>query len=262
MPQVTECLTEASLTTADGTELSYALHRPSTPTATPKLAIIAHPWGRLGGSKNDHMVRSLARTLAQEEGYTVVRFDSRGAGDSGGTPSWTAATEVDDFRTVRDSVLLPLLSTHSSPVRDESPVTVKLLLCGYSFGSLLATACPPPAPTAHFSFETRYLVVSYPLSVMFALTAFHSALFTRALQDRVVEEGTSVCTVYGDGDQFSGVGELRRWSAGLDKLASDRGQEGKVAVIEVEGADHFWAHTSTKSEALDRIRRWLHETGG
>jgi len=83
---------EATHTLDDGVSLSYALHlsihSTSSSTSKRKLALVAHPWGRLGGSKNDHMVVSTSRML-QRQGYDVIRYDSRGAGESEGSASWT-----------------------------------------------------------------------------------------------------------------------------------------------------------------------------
>lgn len=71
-----------------GPKLAYALSHPPDPRR--RAALIAHPYGRLGGSKDDHVVQALADVLV-EEGYAVVRFDARGAGESEGSTSWTCA---------------------------------------------------------------------------------------------------------------------------------------------------------------------------
>jgi predicted alpha/beta-fold hydrolase len=78
----------------NGPGLSYLLHQPSSSvegaarSTTTRAALIAHPFGRLGGRKEDHVVAALAEVLA-EEGYAVVRYDARGAGESEGSASWT-----------------------------------------------------------------------------------------------------------------------------------------------------------------------------
>lgn len=70
-----------------------------------------------------------------------------------------------------------------------------------------------------------------------------------------MREGNRVCIVYGDREQFSSVAKLRNWSRGLKDLAAVR--EGRVKVVELEGADHFWAKGETKRDALERVREWL-----
>lgn len=79
------------ITDRDGPEFGYTLHRPtvdSDPGGALKLCLVAHPLGRLGGSRNDHVVLAITRALG-EDGWIVCRFDSRGAGESTGSPSWT-----------------------------------------------------------------------------------------------------------------------------------------------------------------------------
>jgi len=74
-----------------GPELAYSLHRPAAeldPTGPLRLCVIAHPLGRLGGNRNDHVVVGVTRALVGD-GWVVCRYDSRGAGESTGSPSWT-----------------------------------------------------------------------------------------------------------------------------------------------------------------------------
>ena len=54
-----------------------------------KLAFIAHPLGRLGGSLDDHVVRSLARHLSLKHDYSIVLMNSRGVGSSTGSASFS-----------------------------------------------------------------------------------------------------------------------------------------------------------------------------
>ncbi|SCZ92397.1 BZ3500_MvSof-1268-A1-R1_Chr5-2g07829 [Microbotryum saponariae] len=68
--------------------LSYALTRPTSDPPT-RLALLAHPWARLGGSKDDHVVVGVTSALVKE-GYAVCRYDARGAGGSVGVgATWT-----------------------------------------------------------------------------------------------------------------------------------------------------------------------------
>lgn len=53
-----------------------------------KSAFIAHPYARLGGSLNDHVVQSLATRL-HKRGYSIYLINARGAGNSVGTPSFS-----------------------------------------------------------------------------------------------------------------------------------------------------------------------------
>ncbi|KPV77046.1 uncharacterized protein RHOBADRAFT_42259 [Rhodotorula graminis WP1] len=249
--------------------LSYALHRP---TAAPRraAALIAHPYGRLGGSKDDHVVRALADLLV-DEGFLVVRYDARGAGESTGSTSWRGAAEAADFRELVDDLVLPLLFPRVA-APSSSATTYDLLLCGYSFGSLAASSSPPPAaPTsapaaaaaaaaASSTLRTSYLLLSYPLSVLWALTALHPGPATTALRSLVERGEARVLAVHGTRDDFSGVERLRRWAADFERAAPARGQaEGLWRAVEVEGADHFWRDGESKSEMLEAVRGWVRE---
>lgn len=83
-------IVHATIQLDDGTVIRYVLHTPTqTVSGICKLALIAHPLGRLGGSKEDHVVTALATMLSNELGYIVCRYDARGAGESSGSASWT-----------------------------------------------------------------------------------------------------------------------------------------------------------------------------
>lgn len=84
---------KSTIKLSSGPTLSYVLSTPSpssssTTPAPHKLALIAHPLGRLGGCKEDHVVQSLARLLVSE-GWTVCTYDARGAGESTGMGSFS-----------------------------------------------------------------------------------------------------------------------------------------------------------------------------
>ncbi|GAA5863431.1 hypothetical protein JCM1840_007525 [Sporobolomyces johnsonii] len=251
---------EGTLELPAGPTLAYSLHFP-TATSRSNLrqaALIAHPYGRLGGSRHDHVVVALARMLA-EEGWLVCRHDARGAGNSTGSGSWTGAPEAEDYQRILHNVLLPLLSPSSASsaaasVESAPPTIYDLLLCGYSFGSLAASACPAPPPTSAASFRTRYLLVSYPLSVLWALCSFRSSTFTTALRTMIQKGEHRTLAIFGDGDQFSSVGKFRRWS---DELGKEAGSTGRWQAVEVEGADHFWGDRAKKRELLEAVRKWL-----
>ncbi|GAA6030090.1 hypothetical protein JCM8097_009250 [Rhodosporidiobolus ruineniae] len=240
-----------------GPTLSYALSLPSSsPNSTCRAAIIAHPFGRLGGCKEDRVVVGLATMLA-ERGYAVLTYDARGAGESEGSASWTGAAEADDYRELVDQVVLPLFSrpssTSDSSSIEPSSKPLELLLCGYSFGSLAASACPPSSDPL---IRTSYLLLSYPLSVLWALCFFRSSPFTSALDTLVRRGENRVLAIYGDKDQFSGVEKLRAWSARLEKEAGDGG---RFKVLEIEGADHFWREKEKKRAMLASVEAWLEE---
>ncbi|BGP13266.1 hypothetical protein JCM10213v2_001185 [Rhodosporidiobolus nylandii] len=85
-----------------GPALSYALHLPADSSAVAKAALIAHPYGRLGGCKEDHVVVALAEMLARE-GYAVSgRFTAalRDLVRRGGSCVLTVFGDADNFSSV------------------------------------------------------------------------------------------------------------------------------------------------------------------
>lgn len=231
-------------------QLSYTLRLPSA--SPPSLALIAHPLGRLGGTKEDPVVLSLSSALL-EQGWGVLTYDARGAGSSSGRASFSCVPllplpppltqdtnsgipETTDYETLLSTLLLPLHPTH-------------LLLAGYSYGTLSASLTPPPRGP-----KTSYLLLSYPLGVLWALTAFRASPFVKGLEERARSE-ERVLLVWGDGDQFTGCERYREWAEGLRAVGSG------VECLEVEGADHLWGSRGGKREMLEGVMRWLAEEG-
>jgi alpha/beta superfamily hydrolase len=88
-----------------------------------KVAIICHPHSLYGGTMNNKVVTTLARTF-KELGFAVVRFNFRGVGKSSGTYT-NGDGEADDLRAI-------IAWKHKT--WGEQP----LALAGFSFGSYVA----------------------------------------------------------------------------------------------------------------------------
>lgn len=120
--------------------------------------------------------------------------------------------------------------------------------------------------------------MSYPLSVLFAITLFRSAYFVNGLEERVkleqsiqddtrgTGEGGTVCStageetknkgndlliIYGDQDQFTAVEKLRDWSNRLEEIGRDT-----VRTVEIAG-DHFWREEKGRGELFTALFDWL-----
>jgi hypothetical protein len=92
------------------------------PDATPRgTAVIAHPHPLFGGTLTNKVVQTLARA-AVLAGYTAVRFNFRGVGDSTGAYD-EGRGELDDLLAV---------------VQAQAP-TGPLCLAGFSFGAFVTT---------------------------------------------------------------------------------------------------------------------------
>jgi alpha/beta superfamily hydrolase len=101
------------------------LTAPAKPEALPRdsVAIICHPHPLFGGTMNNKVVTTLARTIA-ELGVPSVRFNFRGVGKSGGTFA-EGVGEIDD--------LLAVLAW----VKQVKP-TADIWLAGFSFGAAVS----------------------------------------------------------------------------------------------------------------------------
>ncbi|KAL4953620.1 Alpha/Beta hydrolase protein [Aspergillus filifer] len=133
----------------DDTQLSCRIYLPhqlrSSKTSSPwrvRGAIVAHPYASLGGNYDDPVVSFIGGELL-DEGLVVATFNFRGAGDSQGRTSWTAKPELADYVSVYGIMMLYLRLLRlelGSGSRGEEPI--RLVLGGYSYGSLVASHLP------------------------------------------------------------------------------------------------------------------------
>ena len=75
----------------EGASLEAAITPP--PASSVKLAVVCHPWGKLGGCMDDGVVRTVSRALALG-GIGVCRFNFRGVGESTGSSGYTGNEQV------------------------------------------------------------------------------------------------------------------------------------------------------------------------
>ena len=85
--------TEALLLTGAAGAIEVAVDRPTG--ASGGVAVIAHPHPLFAGTMHNKVVQTLARAFVQC-GWTAVRFNFRGVGESEGTHD-EGRGEIDDF---------------------------------------------------------------------------------------------------------------------------------------------------------------------
>ena len=106
------------------------------------LAIFAHPYAPLGGSFDDPVVHSVG-SLFVSEGYLLTTFNFRGAEGSSGKTSWTGKAELGDYAAVY-AFALSFLGVEGvrQHLHHGKPSTARLLLGGYSYGSMITSYLP------------------------------------------------------------------------------------------------------------------------
>lgn len=95
----------------------------SEPESAPAVAVLCHPHPQHGGTMNNKVVHTLARTLAGR-GFATIRFNFRGVGESEGSYA-DGRGEMEDARAIID---------HARQHWPGLPVW----LGGFSFGAMVA----------------------------------------------------------------------------------------------------------------------------
>lgn len=251
------------------------------------LAILAHPLGRLGGSLDDPVITHLASLHLTHFHLRVVRFNSRGVGKSTGSASWTGKSECNDFQ----DILSRCIDDYCLDFPDSS--AAQIVIAGYSAGGLYASTVRVPQGVYDLKQfrggkKPRYVLLSFPAGVTWALSFFTTRTYTAALKDlltsqtipgRQVEQETAakasettltnepaakpvashVLAIYGDQDQFTGIGTYNGWTQDCGKQAPSPIQVAPLSAVRkstfhhvlIEGADHFYRSTKAL-DALDK----------
>jgi len=168
-----------------------------------KWAVVCHPHPLYGGDMNNEVVLTCASVFS-ERGFSVVRFNFRGVGLSGGSYGGGDG-EVRDFSAVTSWV-------KNHDVRD-------LWYCGYSFGAwiILKAMCQDvPVP-----FPSGLVLISPPVDFL-----DFSGLY---LPD------VPVLITLGTKDQFCSVSSLKKW---LGEAATRKKPKLEVKIL--DEVDHFY----------------------
>ncbi|MEA3093381.1 MAG: uncharacterized protein QOJ04_4723 [Caballeronia sp.] len=105
-------------------KIEVALDRPADGTATRGIALVAHPHPLYGGTMDNKVAQTLARTLVQL-GYITYRSNFRGVGETQG--------EHDNGTGERDDLLAVVAHMRAQPGQSDVP----LVLAGFSFGTFV-----------------------------------------------------------------------------------------------------------------------------
>ncbi|KAF0352005.1 alpha/beta-hydrolase [Gigaspora margarita] len=211
-----------------------------------KAVIISHPYGPLGGNFYNNVVVTVEQYF-QDKGYLTIAFNFRGSGKSKGRTSWSGEPECEDYKT-----MLEFLSK-SGKIGENTilqiPKVSDVTIIGYSYGSLIASSVASSSP--QFTFPTSYILINYPLSVTWFLTFFRSSTYLNYLQTLLVST-SRVLFIYGDSDQFTGVGKYRQWVK-INKAAENP----LWTIKELKGTDHFYTWQSMEDKLIEALDEWI-----
>ncbi|KAH7102807.1 Alpha/Beta hydrolase protein [Auriculariales sp. MPI-PUGE-AT-0066] len=185
-----------------------------------QLAVLLHPWSWLGGNCRDPVLHELADSL-HEAGFHVLRFNSRGVGQSTGRASFNGQAEVDD-----------LLELVQHTIQQAFSDVRRLVLIGYSHGSMICSRFPL---NALGQVQVHHVLLSYPLAYRGVLTLFSAGTYQKALTTLLAEPGSRVLIIHGDRDDFTSTSKYNSWTEDLKTHA-----KGSLMVEVVNGATHFW----------------------
>lgn len=119
------------------------------PDAAPRaIAVVAHPLPTMGGTMENKVAVTLAKTFA-ELGCVALRFNFRGVGASAGEFTGGAGEEQDIIAVARYA-------------QEEFGAALPLLLSGFSFGGYVAARAAQPL-------HPRHLVLAAPAVGRFAM---------------------------------------------------------------------------------------------
>ncbi|GJE94577.1 alpha/beta hydrolase [Phanerochaete sordida] len=226
-----------------GLKLEVSLSLPPETLSSPlsKLAICLHPWSWLGGRMDDPVLHALKAPLSRA-GYCVLRYNSRGVGQSTGWPSLTGTQEARDLEEL------------ASWAAAQLPGLTSLVIAGYSHGALVASLFPPPPPSSQV--KVTHILLSYPLGPRAWLTAFRGRHYTAALDALARDPRANVLVVYGDHDEFTGAQSYDDWVEGLRRENDGEGKA-RLQILRIEGANHFWVDPDAREQMLRAVQQWI-----
>jgi len=170
------------------------------------------------------VVVGLQRALAKN-GFSTLRFDFRGVGESKGSSSWSGACERKDVHAAIDFLV------------NKEGIS-NIWLAGYSFGS--ATSSEPAATHRHVK---GYCAISYPHGRLASL------LLGRHWREGVEKIlGKPKLFIIGSADQFASATSLQ---AAVKELP----QPAKCVIV--DGVDHMWMRQEGRAAAP--LVEWLTE---
>jgi len=180
----------------DDTILQCRVYHPTclTPTSVSqitewnkKAAIVAHPYGPLGGSYDDPVVDIVSSTILKQ-GFVVGTFNFRGAGSSKGRTSYQSKPEQNDYLSFVGFMIYYMHHLSPPPVPIELPKFTRSDPKLHDLSPVPSQALPAPRPS-----DPRYVTasVSSPTPVAPAILVEEEKVHTPNVEPRLLLAGYS-----------------------------------------------------------------------
>ncbi len=151
---------------------------PETPSKG--IAVICHPHPLFGGTMDNKVVQTLARAFVQT-GWTALRFNFRGIGQSSGVYD-EGRGEADDLRSIMNQL---------------APAGSALAIAGFSFGSFVASQVLQEAALSH---DLQKIVFVGTAAERFAVQPIPAELHEKLL------------AVHGENDDTVSLASVMNWA--------------------------------------------------
>ncbi|EEB09459.1 protein disulfide isomerase [Schizosaccharomyces japonicus yFS275] len=170
-----------------------------------KIAVLAHPYGPLGGNRNDPCIVSMADSL-RECGFHVITFDFKNANDSS-LSAWlrplSGPRDVRHFQSVLQRAIDDVLA--------EGKLVEHVVLGGFSYGARVSMQVQLPEAIS------KDTIVQYVLLNPFCgfLSSFVMCSFVDSTAS--VREESDVLLVWSKKDEFTGENSFHKLARNLTK---------------------------------------------
>eukprot|EP00164_Ancoracysta_twista_P009577 GFYU01014217.1.p1 GENE.GFYU01014217.1~~GFYU01014217.1.p1 ORF type:complete len:302 (+),score=40.90 GFYU01014217.1:253-1158(+) len=253
-----------------------------TPGEPACVVIICHPHSALGGSMEDHVVRTVFDKLMQHPGITTVRFNFRGVGESGGSKSFRGHSEQEDvysvvkyMRTTAPPKSLSSISERDRAssggstlpqLQEELACPPRIVLVGYSFGAIVSGASVVSIHEGRddshsFQFPRDagrticgYVAIGYPMGMMAQVGLMHRGRMQEVLSHKALPK-LFVC---GDRDDFTS------WETLENKVRAERLKDSaaaaNIACTKVHDSNHFFTTHHGLETLVDVVLDWVVNT--
>ena len=178
---------------------------------------LCHPHPFLGGDKDSALVVALARRLARA-GVTVLRFDSRGVGESGGKRTWMRDAEREDC----EAAVRRVAKTRGVDKK-------RVYAVGYGLGAAVALEASKREPSAR-----GFVGISYPFGAKSMLVPCAVGEKKTAFSRENAESRKPRLFAVAGNDCVGAAGDCDAVAASVRKLPPPR------RVVVVDDADHAW----------------------